>query len=132
MAGRDGFIIEFDDAEYEEVMKVRDLIDRWEEASAEPLTARRYCIQLPVQDAARVEALAELYPSPTLDDILRDLVGAALDEIEAAFPYRQGPRVIAEDDRGDPIYEDAGPAARFRELAAGFAEELEAQASGGR
>ncbi|MDX1513100.1 MAG: type 1 pili tip component [Gammaproteobacteria bacterium] len=110
-------------------MKVRDLIARWEEASAEPLTARRYCIRLPVQDAARVEALAELYPSRTLDDILRDLVGAALDEVEEAFPYRQGPKVISEDDRGDPIYEDAGPAVRFRELAAGFARDLEAQAS---
>jgi hypothetical protein len=85
-----------------------------------------------VQDAARVEALAELYPSRSLDDILRDLVGAALDEVEAAFPYRKGSRVIAEDDRGDPIYEDAGPTARFRELAAGFAEELETRRSGGR
>ena len=110
-------------------MKVRDLIERWDEASAEPLTVRRYCIHLPVHDAARVEALAELYPSRTLDDILRDLVSAALDEVEEAFPYQQGPRVIAEDDRGDPIYEDAGPGARFRELAAGFAVELETQAS---
>jgi len=113
-------------------MKVRELIDRWEEESAEPLTARKFCIQLPVQDAARVEALAELYPSRTLDDILRDLVGAALAEIEEALPYRQGLRVIAEDDRGDPIYEDAGPASRFRELAAGFAKDLEAQAASNR
>ncbi len=112
-------------------MKVRELIDRWEEASTEPLTARRYCIHLPVQDAARVEALSELYPSRTLDDILRDLVSAALDEIEEALPYRQGPRVISEDDHGDPIYEDAGPTARFRELAEGFAKDLEAQASSG-
>lgn len=109
-------------------MQVRDLIERWEEGSADPLTVRKYCIHLPVQDAARIEALVQLYPRRRIDDILRDLVGAALDEVEAAFPYRQGPKVISEDDQGDPIYEDAGPASRFRELAARFAEELEAQA----
>ncbi len=111
-------------------MRVRDLIERWEESSAEPLTVQRYCIHLPVQDAARVEALAALYSRRDLDDILRDLVSAALDEIEEAFPYRQGSQVISEDDRGDPIYEDAGPAARFRELAEGFARDLQAQAAG--
>lgn len=110
-------------------MQVRDLIARWEEASEEPLTVRKYCIQLPVQDAARIEALVQLYPRRRIDDILRDLISAALDEVEAAFPYRQGPKVIAEDDRGDPIYEDAGPASRFRALAARFAEELDAQAA---
>lgn len=109
-------------------MQVRDLIERWEEGSAEPLTAQQYCIQLPVQDAARIEALVQLYPRRRIDDILRDLVSAALDEVEAAFPYHQGPRVISEDDQGDPIYEDAGPASKFRELSARFAEELKAQA----
>ncbi len=110
-------------------MQVRDLIERWEEGSTEPLTARKYCIPLPVQDAARIEALVQLYPRRRIDDILRDLVGAALDEVEAAFPYRQGPKVISEDDQGDPIYEDAGPASKFRELSARFAEELESQAA---
>lgn len=109
-------------------MQVKDLIERWEEASAEPLTVRKYCIQLPVQDAARIEALVQLYPRRRVEDILRDLIGAALDEVEAAFPYRQGPKVISEDDQGDPIYEDAGPGSRFRQLTARFAEELEAQA----
>ncbi len=71
----------------------------------------------------------QLYPRRRIDDLLRDLVSAALDELEGAFPYRQGPRVISEDDRGDPIYEDAGPASRFRELSARFAEELETQAA---
>lgn len=110
-------------------MQVKDLIERWEEGSAEPLTARKYCIPLPVQDAARIEALVQLYPRRRIDDILRDLISAALDEVEAAFPYRQGPKVISEDDQGDPIYEDAGPASRFRELSTRFAQELEAQAA---
>jgi hypothetical protein len=109
-------------------MQVRDLIERWEEASAEPLTVRKYCIQLPLPDAARIEALVQLYPRRRVDEILRDLISAALDEVEAAFPYRQGPRVISEDDQGDPIFEDAGPAPQFRKLAARFTAELEAQA----
>jgi len=109
-------------------MQVRDLVERWEQGSAEPLTVRKYCIQLPVLDAARIEALVQLYPRRRIDDILRDLISAALDEVEAAFPYRQGPKVISEDDQGDPIFEDAGPASRFRQLATRFAEELESQA----
>ena len=39
-----------------------------------------------------------------------------LDELEVAMPYVQGTRVIAEDDRGDPIYEDVGNTARFHTL----------------
>lgn len=110
-------------------MQVRELIERWEKAETEPLTVRKYCIQLPVRDAARIEALVQIYPQRKLDDILRDLVSAALDEVEAAFPYRQGTRVISEDDQGDPIFEDTGPASRFRELAGRFAEELKVQAA---
>ena len=97
-------------------MKFRELIEQWEEQASEVLSAREYRFRLPLADAARVAALADLYPRRDIEGILTDLVGAALDEVERAFPYVQGARVIAEDDQGDPIYEDAGPAARFREL----------------
>jgi hypothetical protein len=105
-------------------MKVRDLIEHWEQNAAEPLTAEEYRLRLPVQDAARLRALAEMYPRRGVGDLLTDLLHAALNEVEAALPYEQGTRVIAEDDQGDPIYEDAGPAARFRQLAGRFQEEM--------
>ena len=110
-------------------MKVRDLIRYWEEHGAEPLAAREYRVRLPILDAARVAALSEIYPRRQIDDLLSELVSAALDEIEEALPYIQGTRIISEDDQGDPIYEDAGPATRFRALAARYTEELSAEAA---
>jgi hypothetical protein len=105
-------------------MKVRDLIQHWDQSAGKPLTLEEYHLRLPVEDAARVRALAEMYPRRAMGDILSDLLHAALNEVEAALPYEQGTRVISEDDRGDPIYEDAGPAARFRQLAGRFEEEM--------
>lgn len=105
-------------------MKVRDLIEAWEESAAEPLTIEEYRLRLPVEDAARVKALAEMYPRRGVGELLTDLINAALDEVEAAMPYEQGTEVISEDDQGDPIYEDAGPAARFRQLSHRYAREM--------
>ena len=105
-------------------MKVRDLIEHWEQHAAEPLSAREYVFKLPLQDAARVTALAEIYPQRSVETIMTELLSAALDEVEEAFPYIQGTRVVAEDDQGDPIYEDTGPAVRFRTLTARFCREL--------
>ncbi len=110
-------------------MRVRDLIEHWEETAAEPLTVREYRVRLPVEDAARVAALAEIYPRRGIEDILTELLTASLDEIEEALPYVQGTRIISEDDQGDPIYEDAGPAARFRDLTRRFARELSSEAA---
>lgn len=108
-------------------MKVRDLVKHWDQSAGEPLTVEEYRLRLPVADAARIRALAEMYPRRALADILTDLLHAALDEVEASLPYEQGTRVISEDEQGDPIYEDAGPAARFRQLTGRFEEELRGQ-----
>ena len=101
-------------------MKVKDLIDDWEQSAAEPLTVAHYTLRLPVHDAARLKALARMYPRRNVEELLSDLITAALDEVEEAMPYEQGTRIIAEDDQGDPIFEDAGPAARFRRLSEEF------------
>ncbi|MCP5152227.1 MAG: type 1 pili tip component [Ectothiorhodospiraceae bacterium] len=110
-------------------MRVRELIKQWEDHAAEPLTVREYCIRLPVEDAARVAALAEIYPRRRVEDLLIDLLSAALDELEEGMPYVQGERIISEDDQGDPIYADAGPASRFRDLKRRFARDLGAEAA---
>lgn len=108
-------------------MKVRDLIKHWDDSAGEPLSAETYTLRLPLEDASRVRALAEMYPRRAVTDIITDLLHSALNEIEASLPYEQGTRVIAEDEQGDPIYEDTGPAARFRQLASRFAQELREQ-----
>lgn len=97
-------------------MKVKQLLEQWETSARVTLTARQYTIHLPVPDAARIAALAEMYPRMSEQQIITDLLTAALDEVAAALPYIQGEHVISEDDRGDPIYEDVGPTPRFHTL----------------
>ena len=109
-------------------MKVRDLIDHWDRSAGDPLTADEYRIRLPLADAARLRALGAMYPRRTVEDLLTDLLTAALNEVEAVLPYEQGTRVISEDEQGDPIYEDAGPAAEFHRLAARFHEQMSQKA----
>ncbi|MCS4505014.1 type 1 pili tip component [Arhodomonas aquaeolei] len=111
-------------------MKLRDLLESWEESASEPRTRNAYCVRLPVHDAAKLAALEEMYPGRSQEQIITDLLSTALDEIEAAFPYVQGGRVVAEDEQGDPIYEDAGLTPRFQTLARKHLERLEAAADG--
>ena len=98
-------------------MKFKSLLDRWKKTATPQKTAREYSIRLPVDDAARLQALTELFPGQALEDLITDLLHAGLDEIAAAMPYERGPKVISRDDHGDPVYEDVGLTPRFVELA---------------
>ncbi len=96
-------------------MKFKSLLDRWRKAPVPLLTVRDYAIRLPVDDAARLHALVELFPGRPVESIITDLLHVALDEIAAAMPYERGPKVISRDDHGDPVYEDIGLTPRFVE-----------------
>lgn len=108
-------------------MKVRELVAAWEETASERRTPYEYRVRLPIYDAAKLQALAEMYPGRSEQDLLTDLISSALDEVEASFPYVQGGRVIAEDEHGDPIYEDAGLTPRFKTLTRKHLKQLEKQ-----
>ncbi|ABI57577.1 type 1 pili tip component [Alkalilimnicola ehrlichii MLHE-1] len=97
-------------------MQLKELVESWEETAGERRTPHEYAVRLPLADAAKLAALAEMYPGRSEEDLITDLLSAALDELEATFPYVQGQRVIAEDEQGDPIYEDAGLTPRFKAL----------------
>jgi hypothetical protein len=106
-------------------VKFKPLLDRWKKAAAPAKTAREYAVRLPLDDAARLEALAELFPGQSIEEIVTDLLGAALDEIAVAMPYDKGPKVISRDDQGDPVYEDKGLTPRFVELTRKYKKNLE-------
>ncbi len=97
-------------------MSFKTLIETWSGKRAAELAEERYAIRLPVDDAARLQALAELFPGNSPDALITDLLAKALDEIEASMPYVAGDKVIREDEFGDPIYEDIGLTPRFLEL----------------
>ena len=109
-------------------MKFKPLLDRWKKDAAPVRTAKEYPVRLELDDAARLHALAELFPGQPIDVIITDLLHAGLDEIAAAMPYERGPKVISRDDHGDPVYEDIGLTPRFVELARKIKKNLEAQA----
>jgi hypothetical protein len=107
-------------------VKFKPLLDRWKKDPVPARTAKEYAFRLDLDDAARLQALAELFPGQPIEVIVTDLLHAALDEIAAAMPYQRGPKVISRDDRGDPVYEDIGLTPRFVELTRKFKKNLKA------
>ena len=107
-------------------MSFKTLLDSWSESRIPAKTDTDYPVRLSVNDAARLHALADLYPGMDIEGIITDLLSTALDELEAAMPYVPGERVIREDDHGDPVYEDTGPTPRFLELVREHKKHLQA------
>jgi len=95
---------------------MRNLIKYWEANSHSKSATKEMNVSLTIRDLARICALADIYSGRTKEQIVSDLVAAALDEIEEAFPYVQGSKVIAEDEFGEPVYEDIGVTPKFEVL----------------
>ena len=97
-------------------MTVKDLVGLWQNHAHGTLAKDSYRVHLTVEDAARIDALHELYPKRTKEQLIGELLGAALSELEASFPYVQGAEVISTDEMGDPIYADVGMTPSFIHL----------------
>ncbi|MEM7613355.1 MAG: type 1 pili tip component [Pseudomonadota bacterium] len=89
-------------------MSFRALLEKWQSQPAVTKTPAQYQIRLDVDDAARVEALADLFPGIDAETVIADLLSAALNATEAAMPYEPGDEAVAQDEFGDPVYADAG------------------------
>ena len=97
-------------------MPFDDLLQRWQNTPRVTQTKERYAIHLDADDAARIEALAQLFPGLDTDTVIADLLHSALDALEAAMPYQPGDEIIQRDDHGDPVYADCGLTPRYVEL----------------
>lgn len=97
-------------------MKIKQLIQKWESDRTAPPTEKTFNLQLSATDAAKIMALSELFPTRTEHQIVSELIAATLNEIEEAFPYVQGTKVIRVDEFNDPIYEDIGLTPKFEQL----------------
>lgn len=111
-------------------MRIAELIQCWANEEHTRASVRAYTLHLPLRDAARIEALHVMYPERSESQLMADLIRAALDELEVAMPYIPGNRIIAEDDYGDPIYEDLGPTPRFYSLSHEILRKLATQPAG--
>ncbi|MBI6954299.1 pilin assembly protein [Pseudomonas sp. B21-023] len=97
-------------------MKIRQLAQHWEQNAAGRLSPTGHVLHLDMEAEARLAALIDMYPKRSPEELLGELVAAALEELEASFPYVKGQQVIATDEEGDPLYEDIGPTPRFLAL----------------
>ncbi len=97
-------------------MSFVDLVGIWDQQASGELVHEKYQVDLTVENAAKIEALADLFPRRTREQLISELLGTALDELVASFPYKQGDRVIAHDEEGDPIFEDVGYTPRYLSL----------------
>jgi hypothetical protein len=112
-------------------VRFKELLESWQQGAAGTRTAAEYAVRLPIDDAARLHALAELFPGRTREQIITELLSAALQEVTGSIPYVPGKKVISRDDQGDPVYEDAGLSPRLAQLTRKHRKELEAQAAKG-
>ncbi len=108
-------------------MKIRELAKHWEDSAKGRLTKTGYAVHLDVEAAARLAAITEMYPKRSAGELLGELIGAALEELEASFPYIKGQHVVATDEEGDPLYEDVGPTPRFLALSRRYLQDLSEQ-----
>lgn len=62
-------------------MKVRELVKHWEKQNSTDQRGNQFKIRLPLEDAARVHALSDLFPEQTPDGILDDMLAASLEDL---------------------------------------------------
>jgi hypothetical protein len=108
-------------------VKFKALLDQWQKKAGPVKTDNTYSVHLAVADAAQLHALSDLFPGRSVEDLITDLLHAGLEEISAVMPYQAGPKVISQDDHGDPVYEDIGLTPRFIELTRKHKKALQAK-----
>jgi hypothetical protein len=96
--------------------RMQALLKEWDSLVQDMPIMNTIAVNLSARDYARIRALAELFKGRNEAQLVTELLTAALDEVEEALPYVQGKTVIAEDELGDPIYEDVGMTHKFEQL----------------
>lgn len=71
-------------------MKVTDLPKNWEEGPEAEDRPKNYRLRLPLEDAARLAALAELYPGRSEREILDDVANRAVEDLAELNGLKEG------------------------------------------
>ncbi len=103
---------------------LQKLTRKWQQIGVGELTKAPFQICLDSARKATLEAICDRYPRLSKDEIIRDLLSAALKEVEAGLPYQPGNKVIAWDECGDEIYEDCGLTPRLLERTKHYQNQL--------
>ena len=97
-------------------MKIEQLISRWKMLPQEEFDGEEYKIKISHSEAAKIQAIQELYSGLSSQMVIHQLLVSALNSFEEALPYVQGSRIIGEDEFGDPLYEDIGDTPKYIKL----------------
>jgi len=82
-----------------------------------PLARKTYRLRLPMALASRLEALCEMYPYKSRSELMGDLMGLGLAQVERTWPQTAAGATEFHPDTRQPIYLLTGPFAEFRGLA---------------
>ncbi len=69
-------------------MKTSHLHDIWAAPDNNRLVSKQFSFRFPVHIAAKIAALAEIYPQKNRTQIVADLLTAALDDLEKSLPCK--------------------------------------------
>lgn len=97
-------------------MKIRQLVNHWQSTGDDTSPKTRLHIDIATHDAARLAAIADLFPALKSQEIISALIHSALNDVEEAFPYIKGNKQVGEDEQGNAIFEDIGHTPRFSAL----------------
>lgn len=106
-------------------MKASDLVTVWSAPDNSRMTSKQYSFRLPVHIAAKLSALAELYPSKSRTQLVGDLLSAAIADVEQTLPSRAGKLWGEDPDTEEKLYEAEGMAADYRKFANKYYVEIE-------
>ena len=109
-------------------MEPKDLVKIWTAPDHSKLTPKQISLRLPIQVAAKISALCDMYPRKTKTEIIGDLLATALDQLEENLDSTDVGKPHIHPDTDEEIYEDYyGPLKDFRVLTEKYLKELEAE-----
>lgn len=105
--------------------RIKKLLNEWALESQTRPRVKSVAVKLTTHDYARIRALTEIFPERSEEQILSELLSATLDEVEEALPYIPGKIIVAEDEFGDPVYEDLGLTRKFEQLTKKYSKSVQ-------
>lgn len=90
---------------------ISQMLQAWEQHMVEHRPQIDYEVAVQRDDIIKLETLAELYQLP-LNDIIANLITAAIKETEQKMPYVQG-RTVIRVEEDEPVFEDIGQTPRY-------------------
>ncbi len=112
-------------------IKASFLVQSWDTPMDTRLVKKQFSIRMPILIAAKINALAELYPMMNKTSIISGLLSLALSEVEEEIPAQKGADSREEPFSGEKVFKVEGLRGRFEELVLKHLRELEKEAGFG-